>query len=741
MADASSELPEFLETVTQAPSPAAAVRAAVIALAETFDAEVAALVHDGRVMATTGFGRDAAPVDQLLALAEETSTLIDVPGSGPTEAVTVALGDRRCVMVIGRCGGPLDASERAHAQAMLRILTLSMRLLDQISENQVLLEEQRGNQAVLEAILRVQRLISQRRPVDDVLHSITEEAADLVGADLAGISLVGADGVEQRALTTIDGDTQLEADVLSKRQLADIERRAMNLELLVPSRVALTTFGGGMLDIIATGAPVFEGGETIGALYVLSDARTSRAGELDTAAVQTFASQASIALTDAHTLDELHHAFHDTLTGLPNRALFKDRFEHALKLGYRRGTRTALLFLDLDRFKTINDTLGHAAGDKLLREVGDRLRSAGRAHDSVARIGGDEFAILLEDSSPEEAEATARRLLDLIGEVASPSSALGVCTASIGVAVTGPDCNTTDELLRRADIAMYTVKAEGRAGVAVYDASMGRSRLDQNAMTDAMQVALVRDDFLVVYQPILSLWNRQISGVEALVRWHDPTMGVLNPADFISIAEDTGMIVPIGRRVMDVACQQVAAWRETLPGTESLSVSVNLSGRQLEYDGLEADIVGVLDSAGLEPSALTLEVTESIFVDDAQSAGDRLRSLKKLGVKLAIDDFGTGYSSLAYVQNYDFDVLKIDRSFVTGLGSAGNDGAVIKTMLSLAEQLGMATVAEGIESPIELAQLRALRCSHGQGYLFSMPVDAESMGQLLSEQARTLAGT
>lgn len=730
--NSSADILDFMATVSQAPNPDAALSAGVLRFAATFEAEFAAVVEGGEVLALTGLGHGYEAEAGLLAIAGRGVSVVDIAGVGPTHACVVSLDGSSRSVVIARVEAPLDAVEQAHAQAMARVLALVLQLLDKIVENERLIEDHQAHGAVLEAILRVQRLISQRQNVDVILQAITSEAATLLGADLAGISLPASDGILWGALAAgVDGADR-GVNAISEHQLSDVGRRAAANELVSPVRIEVSVGTGVDVAAVVVGAPVYDDGLPIGGLFVLAMDDWDGAHDVDMAAVQTFASQASIALTDASTVDELHHAFHDTLTGLPNRALFQDRFEHAVALGHRMGTTTALLFIDLDRFKAVNDSFGHAAGDQLLSDVADRLAHASRNYDSVARLGGDEFAMVLEDTTAADAEVIALRLLSRIGEVENPANALGPCSASIGVAVTEADCNTTDELLRRADIAMYAAKGDGRSGVAVYRPAMGSSRLDHKTAVEALTQALARDEFVVHYQPIVSLQTRQIVGAEALVRWLDPDRGMLNPADFVQAAEDTGMIVPIGRHVLRVACEQAARWRR-IGGNEQFTLSVNISGRQLQSEGIRNDVSSALDASGLEPAALTLEVTESIFVDDVEAAGARLRSLKELGVNLAIDDFGTGFSSLSYIHHYPFDVLKIDRTFVHGLGTATNGGALVKTLLALGQQLSMTTVAEGIESPVELAQLRAMRCTHGQGFLFSRPVDAESFERLCEE--------
>ena len=450
--------------------------------------------------------------------------------------------------------------------------------------------------------------------------------------------------------------------------------------------------------------------------------------------------QAEQAIGDQRKLLETT-AFRDHLTGLPNRARFHERCDRALERAADTATITGLLFVDLDGFKLVNDTLGHAAGDALLRRVGRALRDGGRSSDTVARIGGDEFAVLLENTSADAAAAAASRILTRIGEVVAAGGFRVQPGASVGVALAGTDCRMTDELLRRADIAMYAVKTRGGGDVAFWNPTMSQTRLSHDALAQALEVALANNHLLVHYQPIVDLRSRTISGVEALVRWKDPDRGLQAPNTFIDAAEQTGMIIPVGRRVLELACAQVAAWRRAIPSARDLTLNVNLSVRQLEHEQLHLDIEDILHLTELATDALVLEVTESIFVNDATSAADRLHGLKRLGLRLAIDDFGTGFSSLGYIHNYPFDILKIDRSFVAGIGSSTNSGAIVRTMLALSQQLSMTTVAEGIESQAELAQLRALRCAYGQGFLFARPMPADDLQRLLVDGNGALTAT
>lgn len=757
----SSELPEFLASVSRATDVDAALRNGVVRIAEAFDAEVAAIVRQGQILASVGYARGDGHEKELLPVVDEHRVRVKVTGLGWAHSIAVEIEQEDAVIVLARTSEPFERSEVADLKGMGRVLTLTLRLLDtvereralrvlierQMAENQGLLDDVRSHQSMLEANLRIQRLISQRGPVDVILQAISDEARDLLRADLVAVLVNAPDGVD-RAARSVGSSAALQlGECLDDETLAALGGRPSGLPVDSASGPGEGTPGHHTVELAGadgararvasvTSVPVLIEGIVTGGFYVVSLVGPDGFDPVDIGAVHTFASQAGLALTDASTVDELHHAFHDTLTGLPNRALFLDRLEHALTLANRRRTTTALLFLDLDDFKLVNDRLGHAAGDELLRQVGGCLAEVGRASDSAARIGGDEFAVVLEDTTGAEASRVADRLAEQVAAIDGPEGTVDRPSVSIGIATTGPDCATGDELLRRADIAMYSVKTGKGGGAALYDPAMGATRLDMRSFAAALERALDAGHFVVHYQPVLSLQTRVITGAEALVRWLDPERGLIPPDQFINVAEDTGMIVPIGRHVLREACARAAYWRRTFPRAADLSVNVNLSPRQLEHPGILFEVQSALEDAELDPSALVLEVTESLFVEDLESNSDRLSALKALGVRLAIDDFGTGFSSLGYVQKYPFDVLKIDRSFVRGLGTPANSGAVVKTMLALGQQLGMATVAEGIESPVELAQLRALRCTHGQGYLFAKPVDGARLERLLVEGIR-----
>ena len=426
-------------------------------------------------------------------------------------------------------------------------------------------------------------------------------------------------------------------------------------------------------------------------------------------------------------------AFRDALTGLPNRALFMDRLTHGLTRARRRHEHVAVLFLDLDRFKVINDTLGHTVGDQLLVEVSNRLGSSLRPGDTVARLGGDEFGLLLEDvADAESAEAVAVRIEE---ELARPLRFEGrevFITASIGIALTSERLGTPEEVLRDADLAMYHAKAKGKARHEIFEGSMSAPALDRMDLEMDLRSAITRHDFRLHYQPIFRLDTGKITEMEALIRWQHEKRGLLQPDAFIGLTEETGLIVPIGQWVLAEACRQARQWQIEYPRHPALVMSVNLSAKQFQNPNLVAEVADALNMSDLDPSSLKLEITESVVMQDAPATLAKLRELKDLGVKLAIDDFGTGYSSLGYLKRFPVDTLKIDRSFVKGLTHEGGDSAIVRAVVTVAKSLNMDVTAEGIETDQQRLELKNLGCDQGQGFLFARPVAPEHLKPLLA---------
>jgi diguanylate cyclase (GGDEF)-like protein/PAS domain S-box-containing protein len=439
-----------------------------------------------------------------------------------------------------------------------------------------------------------------------------------------------------------------------------------------------------------------------------------------------------------------HQAFHDSVTGLANRALFKDRVEHALERQSREDKPVSVLFMDLDDFKTINDSLGHAAGDRLLAEVGERLKDCLRTADTAARLGGDEFAILLEDGGDgiDAAEVASRILVRLEGAFHLESKDVFV-RASIGIASAehttkvGPE--GAEELLRNADVAMYMAKEAGKARYQVFEPAMHDTALRRLELKADLQRAVDNEEFVLHFQPVIELSTGAIEGFEALLRWQHPERGIVPPLDFIPLAEETGIIVPIGRWVLREAARRAKDLQERYPANPPLDMAVNLSARQLQRPELVTEVAEILMETQLDPGCLVLEITESVMMEDMDLSIQRLAELKELGVRLAVDDFGTGYSSLNYIRRFPVDILKVDKSFVDGVNEGGEESALTAAIIELAGILKLRPVAEGIERADQLERLLDLKCDLGQGYYFAKPLPVDGVDDLLSARASLAA--
>jgi diguanylate cyclase (GGDEF)-like protein/PAS domain S-box-containing protein len=431
-----------------------------------------------------------------------------------------------------------------------------------------------------------------------------------------------------------------------------------------------------------------------------------------------------------------HQAFHDTVTGLANRALLQDRVAHALERQERDGKPLAVLLLDLDDFKAVNDSLGHAAGDRLLIEIGERLKILVRAADTVARMGGDEFAVLMEEAGHEEAGEAAERILEGIRDDIRLDGKEVLVRASVGIAIVegwGPSRPGAEELLRNADVAMYMAKAEGKGRYQMFEPTMHSSVLKRLELKADLLRASDNDEFLMYYQPIYRLTDGELSGVEALIRWQHPEKGLVPPDQFIPLAEETGLIVPIGKWVMEESCREAVILQRAHPRRpRPITMSVNLSARQLQEPELVHDVAAVLRESGLEPQTLVVEITESVMMADTDFSVTRLKELKMLGVSLAVDDFGTGYSSLNYIRRFPIDILKVDKSFIDGIAEGGEESALTEAILQLAHVLNLRAVAEGIETKDQFDRLIELHCEMGQGYLFARPLEKKAVEALVA---------
>jgi len=431
-----------------------------------------------------------------------------------------------------------------------------------------------------------------------------------------------------------------------------------------------------------------------------------------------------------------HQAFHDSLTGLANRALFRDRVAHALARQARSHGAVSVLFSDLDDFKTVNDSLGHDAGDQLLVAVAERLRAVMRPEDTTARFGGDEFAILLEETDEAGTRRAGERILESLRSPFEFHGRQVVMRASIGAAVTSDSGTEPDDLLRQADLAMYTAKTSGKGRFAFYEPRMHEAAVTRMELKGDLEAAIANKDFELHYQPIIDLRTGHVTGVEALIRWRHAERGLVLPAEFIPIAEETGLIVPLGRWVIGEACRQLNAWtaegRLSGPRLERLTMWVNLSARQLQEPEFVQTIADELKSSGVRPERLTLEITESGLMADLDQSTATLHRLRALGLRLAIDDFGTGYSSLSYLERLPVEVLKIDRSFTAAIGHGRDVPVLVRSIVKLGQTLHMEVLAEGIETAEQLNKLRAIDCRLGQGFYFSPALPAAEVIELLA---------
>jgi diguanylate cyclase (GGDEF)-like protein/PAS domain S-box-containing protein len=493
-------------------------------------------------------------------------------------------------------------------------------------------------------------------------------------------------------------------------------------------------------------------------LAVVIDGKNRPFGVLDVHATEPhrfsakdvpFVQAAANVLADAierHNADQAlrYRVLHDALTGLPNRLSFVDALGEALAKAAVSGSPVGILFLDLDHFKLINDSLGHHAGDALLRAVAPRLRSHLRPGDIVARFGGDEFGILIDRLADEgEAVAIADRVAAAFSQPFTIDDVDHFVSASIGVAVSGPGPErqaNAELLIRDADAAMYRAKEGGRSRCVLFDAEMRANAVKRLEVERELRHALDREELALYYQPVVNLRSGEINGLEALVRWRHPERGLLDPAEFVSIAEDSGMIESIGRWVQERACRQALEWHQLRPDARPLDVAVNLSARQVAHRDFAALVEEIIARTGLDPVHLRLEITESVLVDESATAISSLGRLNELGVRLVLDDFGTGYSSLAYLNRFPFHALKIDRSFVEALGIEQEATAIVEAIIGMARALSLEVIAEGVESDVQLAELQRLRCDYAQGHLFQAAMPEREVSRLIAEGALAYSG-
>jgi diguanylate cyclase (GGDEF)-like protein len=615
------------------------------------------------------------------------------------------------------------------------LLEAYARLAATALDSAVALEEARREADRSTALLELASSLTEIQSIEGMAQRIVQAAPAVVGADRAAIVLSEPGRTKGRVVAGYGYGPAVLARTIGLEvplvgHTADIvylNDAALSARLAAPDLdVARVLLHGAAANVVV---PLIQNGTLEGWLgvgVVDHPERLERSDELE-ARLRGLAAQAGTAIRNARLVEEIRHqAVHDALTGLPNRALILDRAEQLLARARRDRTPVAALFFDLDGFKTVNDTLGHAVGDLLLQAVANRMSTAVRGSDTLGRLGGDEFVLLVDgagfDAGP---EVVAERILEVLRQpfVLEGISEALLISASIGVAAAG-ETTTAGELLRDADVALYEAKAAGKDRAMLFAPEMQEAVQDRVTLESDLRLAVERGEFFLVYQPILDLRSHEVTGVEALIRWEHPTRGVVAPNDFIPMLEQTGLILPAGRWVLDEACAQLATWHRA---GHHIDMSVNVSARQLDTDGFVDDVTAALASSGLSPSSLILEITESTIMQDTQATIRRLRALKGLGVRIAIDDFGTGYSSLAYLRQFPVDALKIDRSFINAIADSAEAGALIHTLVHLGKALGLSTLAEGIEDRQQFAQLQMEDCDSGQGFLFARPVPAEEL--------------
>ena len=631
-----------------------------------------------------------AAARRLLRSPEATLTSVD-PGPDQLAAqMTVADRQRWLVASGRRQDEPFDDADRSLLRALAAV----------------------GNGALSNAEL-YQQVHVERERLSSITLNIGEGVCAIdAGGKLTFVNRAAADmiGLPSRDITI--NDPVSDGDALTAPDF-----------LLTPAREAMRTgctireddarFRGknsGTFPVAYTAAAVMRRGMPSGAVIAFRDITERKAFE-----------------------DELHHhACYDSLTGLANRRLLVERLDQALRRSALDRKTHALIFVDVDRFKSINDSLGHVTGDRFLVAIGARLKGVVRSHDLLARFGGDEFVVLIEDVTGKDiAVAAARRICTAVEEpIVLPAGCELVASVSVGIALTEPG-RTADDVLRNADVAMYEAKAKGGGGVykVLDQASMGSRSSERLQIEADLRKGLERDELEVHYQPLYSLNEERIVGAEALVRWRHPQDGLISPGRFIPMAEETGLILPLGRYVLESACRQVCSIRERV--NVDLPISINLSPRQFQESGLLAQVAAALDATGLPSEMLIFEITETMVMEDLYGAREVMRKLNRLGVRLAIDDFGTGHSSLAYLKQFPVHEVKMDRTFVQGVAESPVDSAIVRTVIDLAKAIGVSTVAEGVETENQVAELKMLGCHVGQGFYFSRPLSAEKFDELL----------
>ncbi|MEV4708751.1 bifunctional diguanylate cyclase/phosphodiesterase [Actinoplanes sp. NPDC049316] len=738
-------LAQTISTMAAAANPAEVVRLVVERLAEAMEADAVAVIEHGAIVAMRG---PAAP-DQVLSTAsgrQDHSHRAVVPV--PTFMPHASPGDREMelVLISLHLGPAVMASVEAVAAALGMRLSDLRRSHARSTPAGTASACVTGSDAVrlLERVSVVQRAIARQAPLDEIFRTVTAQTQALLGDDIVALALRDGDDPDLLQLVAAQGFPD---DVLHRLWSTPVAaggvsgQAVQRRELVVFDRYAESSHA--LRDGVDAGvqtamaAPVVHEGRVLGSLFVASLRPERVYGAADRDILAAFAGHIGVAIQSARAVDGLHHAFRDPLTGLASRALLLNRLAHSLAHAHRDGECVAVLLVDLHRFRAVNDAAGHSAGDAILLGAGARLRNLARETDTVARFGGDEFAVLLQGAEQaEHVTAFARRVIAGLAKPFTHGHDGEVTIGChVGIAFSGPGADTAETLLQGADLALIAAKQRSVNNYEVFRPAMQAALRVRTEMDADLRYAVERGEMEVLYQPIVNLRDATVAGCEALVRWRHPKRGLVSPADFISLAEQNGAIGSIGRWVLQQACRQTALWNRGRPHAP-LYVAVNLSGRQLEQPSLSGDVARVLRDSGLESDRLVLELTESVLVEDSPATSEQLRRLTDLGVRLAVDDFGTGYSSLAYLRRFPIDILKIDKSFVDDVATSAVSAALAEGIVHLAHSMGLATVAEGVESADQCGPLLSSGCEFAQGYYFAKPLSAAECGEQVLGEGR-----
>ena len=725
------------------------VDCALSRIATALDADIVAICGRESVESSHGLDRERRPGELLMQLAADTSSMVEVPHLGRCQAMRSPLEHEDAVLLLVRDGDPFTSDDRRLVRAVARVLGLALRMrrsLDaereahqnmqrRADDNRRLVNQLRERQDLLDRLFRIQRSISHRAPTRDVLDAITAGASELLGVERAGLRLCDQDSPEDLVLVASRGDEATDEDGPDVLDISDpVGGRAIRENRLVI--VTADNHRAESKDSVVGGfaamaAPVHVNGEPVGCLLVGSSDQQRRYSPPEQEALLAFAEHASLALQDARAIDamrnalrrERHRAEHDPLTGLPNRLTVQRHLDSVLS---RPGNNLiSVLFVDLDRFKLTNDTLGHAFGDEVLRVVASRLRTSVREPDVVGRLSGDEFVVICDDMSQFGAIEMAARIQEVVSAPIERSGGDQAITASVGIATAIPG-DSAETVIANADLAMYRAKQQGRARVEIFDVRLRHALEDRMAVGQDLRRALDQDELCVYLQPIVSLPGRQVLGFESLVRWNHPERGFLPPDEFIGLAEETGLVQLLDRAVINQSLGLLGRYECVRP------VAVNLSARTFTDSNLVPWMSARLHDHDVDPSLLHVEVTETALMERTATTAAQLAGLREIGVKVMIDDFGTGYSSLAYLQTFPVEGVKIDRAFISRLGSDRRADAIVAAVFHMAEALDLVVMSEGVETDDQVQRLVEVRDRAGQvelraqGYLFGRPAPADA---------------